>query len=163
MLFRVSSHDAVHSTHLGVLEFIAEEGRVYLPEWVYAKFQLSLGAMPLVLVQNVTIQLGTFVKIQPQSVNFLEITDPKAVLEKALNNYSALTVNDIIAIEYNDQQYRLLVMEVKPESRTGAISIVETDLSVDFAAPLGYVEPAPDHTPRSHRFVTRNSIIQDIN
>ena len=35
----------------------------------------------LVNVQNVTLPLGHFVKIQPQHVDFLDIHDPRAVLE----------------------------------------------------------------------------------
>lgn len=32
MLFRLSIGD--HQTHCGVLEFVAEEGRIYVPHWV---------------------------------------------------------------------------------------------------------------------------------
>ena len=32
MLFKLSNKD--RSTHCGVLEFVAEEGRVYVPHWV---------------------------------------------------------------------------------------------------------------------------------
>ena len=34
MLFRLYNEHAELSTHSGVLEFVAEEGRVYLPNWV---------------------------------------------------------------------------------------------------------------------------------
>ncbi len=62
-------------------------------------------------------------------------------LEKALRNFSTLTVEDIIQINYNDKIYGIKVLEVKPfhEDHSG-ISIVETDLEVDFAPPVGYVE-----------------------
>lgn len=33
----------------------------------------------IVEVSNASLQLGRFVKIEPQSVDFLDITDPKAV------------------------------------------------------------------------------------
>lgn len=54
-------------------------------------------------------------------------------------NFSTLTQGDIIAISYNKKIYDILVMEIKPPGK--GISILETDLEVDFAAPLGYVEP----------------------
>lgn len=62
-------------------------------------------------------------------------------LEKALRNFSTLTVEDIIQINYNDKIYGIKVLGVKPfyEDHSG-ISIVETDLEVDFAPPIGYVE-----------------------
>jgi Ubiquitin fusion degradation protein UFD1 len=34
MLFKLINGDRNAHTHAGVLEFIAEEGRVYLPHWV---------------------------------------------------------------------------------------------------------------------------------
>ncbi|KAF9370041.1 ubiquitin fusion degradation protein, partial [Podila verticillata] len=75
MLFELSKGS--HSTHAGVLEFIAEEGRVYLPHWMMKTLTLSEG--DLVTVKSTGLPLGSFVKIQPQSVDFLDISDPKAV------------------------------------------------------------------------------------
>ena len=34
MVFELINGSAGRSTHAGVLEFIAEEGRIYLPQWV---------------------------------------------------------------------------------------------------------------------------------
>ncbi|KAF9540837.1 ubiquitin fusion degradation protein [Mortierella hygrophila] len=141
MLFELSKGS--QSTHAGVLEFIAEEGRVYLPHWMMKTLVLSEG--DLVTVKSAGLPLGSFVKIQPQSVDFLDISDPKAVLENALRNFSTLTKGDNIEISYNDKIYGILVMEIKPPGV--GISIVETDLEVDFAPPVGYQEPTP--VPRS--------------
>lgn len=64
-------------SHCGVLEFTAEEGRVYLPGWMMRT--LGVGAGDLVRFENVSLPLGTFAKIQPQQNEFLDIADPKAV------------------------------------------------------------------------------------
>ncbi|KAJ2849382.1 ubiquitin fusion degradation protein [Coemansia brasiliensis] len=124
-------------THCGVLEFTAEEGRVYLPQWMMETLRLAPGSA--VEVINVALLHGSLVKIQPQSVDFLDISDHRAVLENALRRFSALTVGDIITIEYNNREYRIAVRETQPSP--SAINIVETDLSVDFEPPVGYVEP----------------------
>ncbi|KAI8975205.1 ubiquitin fusion degradation protein UFD1-domain-containing protein [Mycotypha africana] len=140
MLFRLRNGAQQKFSHAGVLEFIAEEGRVYLPQWMME----TLGTEPgnIIEVKNVTLPLGSFVKIQPQSTDFLDISDHRAVLEKALRNFSTLTVGDIVQINYNNNVYEIKVLEVKPHSQEhSGISIVETDLSVDFAPPVGYVEP----------------------
>jgi len=34
MLFKLTNRQTDRITHCGVLEFVAEEGRVYLPQWV---------------------------------------------------------------------------------------------------------------------------------
>jgi ubiquitin fusion degradation protein 1 len=137
MLFEVENKEAKQMTHAGVLEFIAEEGRCYIPNWMMKTLLLQEGG--IIEIRSISLELGKFVKIQPQSTAFLEISDPKAVLEQAFRSFSCLTKGDIITISYNSQLYDILVMETKPSDK--GISIIETDLEVDFAPPLGYVEP----------------------
>ena len=81
---------------------------------------------------------GTYVKLQPHTTDFLDISNPKAVLETTLRNFSCLTVGDQITINYNNRQYFIDIVEAKPQP---AISVIETDCEVDFAPPLDYVEP----------------------
>jgi ubiquitin fusion degradation protein 1 len=59
-------------------------------------------------------------------------------LENALRNFATLTKDDVILIHYNDKDYELCVLETKPGN---AVSIIECDMDVDFAPPVGYVEP----------------------
>ncbi|KAI0273359.1 ubiquitin fusion degradation protein I [Gloeopeniophorella convolvens] len=125
------------STHAGVLEFIAEEGVVHLPYWMMKTLRLNEGDP--IRITGAELPKGKFVKFQAQHVHFLEISDPKAVLEQALRNFSALTQGDIIEISYNSIVFGLLVMEATPGGE--GICILDTDLEVDFAAPVGYVEP----------------------
>ena len=42
MLFEVRNKGANTLTHCGVLEFVAEEGRCYLPHWVLSPSKLIL-------------------------------------------------------------------------------------------------------------------------
>ncbi|CDS01204.1 hypothetical protein [Sporisorium scitamineum] len=130
-------------THAGVLEFIADEGNVHLPAWMMRTLGLSEGD-PIRLT-GTTLPKGKMVKIQPQTVDFLEISDPKAVLEQAFRNFSALTPGDIVEISYNCLTFEILIMEITPKA--DGISIIETDLEVDFAPPKGYVEPTPQPRP----------------
>ncbi|KAK9465006.1 ubiquitin fusion degradation protein UFD1-domain-containing protein [Lipomyces arxii] len=146
MLFELKNEDLELVSHAGVLEFIAEEGRVYLPQWMMDRLCIQPGS--LIVITSTSLPMGSFVKIEPQSPDFLNISDPKAVLENALRNFSTLTLDDIFEIKYNNKVYGIKVLEIKPSSRTG-ISVVETDLEVDFAPPVGYVEPTRANTPRS--------------
>ena len=86
--------------------------------------------------------VATFAKFQPHSVDFLDLTNPKAVLESRLRNFACLSTGDVIAIMYNDRVYEMSVLETKP---TDAVSVIECDLNVDFAPPVGYREP--ERTP----------------
>jgi ubiquitin fusion degradation protein 1 len=145
MLFELINEQENRKTHAGVLEFTAEEGRIYLPNWMMQTLLIQEGS--IIKIKNTSLPLGTFVKIQPQSVDFLNIYNPKAVLEKTLTNFSALTEGDIITINYNEKFYDIEILEIKPKGP--GISVVETDLEVDFAAPVGYKEPEPESKPQS--------------
>ncbi|CAH3032855.1 unnamed protein product [Porites evermanni] len=92
----------------------------------------------LLQVESASLPVASYAKFQPQSVDFLDITNPKAVLENALRSFACLTKGDVIAIKYNEKIYELLVLETKPGN---AVSIIECDMQVEFAPPVGYVEP----------------------
>ncbi|KAI1915303.1 ubiquitin fusion degradation protein [Ophidiomyces ophidiicola] len=139
MLFEVHNGAKQRFTHAGVLEFIAEEGKIYLPFWMMQTLLLEPG--DLIQIKSTDLPLGRLIKLQAQSTSFLDISDPKAVLENAFRNFSCLTKGDIFTFSYNDQTYEMAVLETKPENPENAISVLETDLEVDFAPPLGYEEP----------------------
>ena len=115
---------------------------------------LSLEPGDLIQVKSTDLPPGTLVKLQPQSTSFLDISDPRAVLEKAFRGFSCLTKGDVFTFEYNDQTYDIAVLELKPDTESHAIVTMETDLEVDFATPIGYEEPkrtSGTSTPRSGR------------
>lgn len=136
MLFKLTNNKTTRITHSGVLEFVADEGKVYLPYWMMHNLLLEEGG--LLQIESISLPIATFSKFQPQSEDFLDITNPKAVLENGLRNFACLTTGDIIAITYNDKVYELCVLETMPGR---AVSIIECDMNVEFAAPLGYKEP----------------------
>lgn len=136
MLFEVTNEMAGgRRTHCGVLEFIAPEGVIYLPHWMMSNLFLEPGDK--VTIKSVSLPKGTFVKFRPQTKDFLDISNPKATLENKLRGFSALTTGDTIVIRHASKQYALDIMEVKPGE---AMTIIETDVNVDFAPPLDHEE-----------------------
>ncbi|KAF3454680.1 hypothetical protein FNV43_RR05128 [Rhamnella rubrinervis] len=136
MLFELNNPTAGRVTHCGVLEFVADEGLIYLPDWMMDHMLLQDGE--IVEVKNTSLVKGTNVKLQPHTSDFLDISNPKAILETALRSYTCLTTGDTVLVSYNNKKYYINVIETKPSS---AVSIVETDCEVDFAPPLDYKEP----------------------
>ncbi|CAI9103704.1 OLC1v1002237C1 [Oldenlandia corymbosa var. corymbosa] len=136
MLFELRNAATDRVSHCGVLEFIAEEGMIYMPYWMMENLLLQEG--DIVRVKNVTLPKGTYVKLQPHTTDFLDISNPKAILETTLRNFSCLTTGDSIMVAYNNKKYYIDIVEAKPSN---AISIIETDCEVDFAPPLDYKEP----------------------
>lgn len=137
MSFRLVNPYAQKVTHCGVMEFTAKEGTVLLPNWVMQNMNLLEGDP--VLIKNVSLKKATFVKLRPHEKAFVELSNPKAVLERTLRGFSCLTVGDTIVIHYNDKKFCIDVLETGPDDK--AVSIVETDCEVDFAPPLDYKEP----------------------
>jgi ubiquitin fusion degradation protein 1 len=174
MLFRVECMETGHHTHCGVLEFVADEGTVYMPYWVRLNDSCDMWLAPasrstfccvpqmmqnlclevgqMVKFSNVSLPKGQYVKLQPSTSDFLDISNPKAVLERALRSYSCLTKADCFVIEYNNKKYEIEVKETRPGD---AISVIETDCQVDFEAPKDYKEPerfpAPAPQPMQSR------------
>lgn len=101
---------------------------------------LNLAEEEPIRLHGAALPKGKFVKLQPQELTFLELSDPKVVLEKALSNYVCLTVGDIIEISHQHINLKFQILETKPEEAKG-INILNTDIEVDFAPPIGYVEP----------------------
>ena len=100
----------------------------------------------MLTVTNVSLPKANFVKFQAQHVDFLEISNPRAVLEHALRNFSCITKGDVICVPYNSKNYHFEIKEVKPQD---AACIIETDCNVDFDAPVGYKEPSASSAPSS--------------
>lgn len=136
MLFKITNKKTSRITHCGVLEFVADEGRVYLPLWMM--HNLLLEEDDTIQIESVSLPVATFSRFQPQSTDFLDISNPKAVLENGLRNFACLTTEDMIAIKYNQKIYELRVLETKPGN---AVSIIECDMNVEFAPPVDYKEP----------------------
>ncbi|XP_008547105.1 ubiquitin recognition factor in ER-associated degradation protein 1 [Microplitis demolitor] len=136
MLFKLTNKKTNRVTHCGVLEFVADEGKVYLPYWMM--HNLLLEESEIINIESVSLPVATYARFQPQSEDFLDITNPKAVLENGLRSFACLTTGDIVAIQYNQRIYEMCVLETRPGP---AVSIIECDMNVEFAPPVGYKEP----------------------
>ncbi|KAA8898664.1 ubiquitin fusion degradation protein [Sphaerosporella brunnea] len=113
MVFELHNVPQQKMTHAGVLEFIAEEKRVYLPHWMMRTLSLKAGELP-------------------QSTSFITaISDPKGMLENALRRFSTLTKGDKFQFLCKGDIFEIAVLDVKPQHQSG----------VDYAPPLDYAEP----------------------
>jgi hypothetical protein len=99
MLFEVKNRDAV--VHVGVQEFIAPEGVCGIPSWMWKQLYIE-SERQHVIVTQVKLPKGGFVKFKPLQPEFMQTHNPKAILEKHLRNFAALTMGMIITIFYGD-------------------------------------------------------------
>lgn len=79
MTFMISNPHMSKKSYCGVLEFSAEEGTCHIPLWMMDQLLLEEGAE--VMLRNITLNKGTFIKFQPHETAFIDLPDPKQVLE----------------------------------------------------------------------------------
>jgi ubiquitin fusion degradation protein 1 len=92
----ISNPQMSKKTYCGVLEFSAEEGLCYLPFWMMNNLFLEEGSE--IILRNVNLKKGKFVVLQPHETAFINLANPKAILEQELTNYSCLMKGDTINI-----------------------------------------------------------------
>jgi len=99
MLFEVKNRDSV--VHVGVQEFIAPEGVCGVPSWMWTQLSLATERQRVV-VSQVKLPKGGFVKFKPLSKDFMQTHNPKAILEKHLRSFAALTMGMVISVFYGE-------------------------------------------------------------
>ncbi|CAN6337182.1 unnamed protein product [Urochloa humidicola] len=130
-------HHQRRASHCSVLEFVATEGTVVMPRWMMANLRLDVGDA-VHLRSAAALPKGTYVRIQPHAAAFLDVSDPKAVLERTLRGFACLTTGDTIVVSHNGRGYHIDIVETRPAA---AVCVIDTDCEVDFAPPLDYKEP----------------------
>ena len=70
-----------------VLQFCGPLGS----SWAQMMQNLLLQEGDIVTLRNATLPKGTYVKLQPHTTDFTNISNPRAVLETTLRNFSCLT------------------------------------------------------------------------
>ena len=125
----------------GVHEFTASPGICHVPYHIMEDLGIQEGQN--IEIEKVAPPQGTYIKLRPHKTAFIELSDPKAILEKILSeDYPVVTRGQTIAVNYKElgKVFRIDIVETKPAE---VISIINTDINVDFDEPLDYVSPPP--------------------
>jgi hypothetical protein len=134
-------HFKINDYILGVYEFNDLVDNIYIPNYLMHKLNLQIGIQTTISLYNKEITKGTRIRIQPHSKEFLEIENPKEFLEQGLlKTYTCLSNNSEIAIPYEHSNMYFNIVQCEPED---TISLIDTDIEVDFMKPLDYIEPVP--------------------
>ncbi|ERN18559.1 hypothetical protein AMTR_s00065p00109250 [Amborella trichopoda] len=77
MVFELYNPATQCKTHCGVLEFVAEEGTLYMPYWMMQNMLLQEG--DTVQIKSTALSKGTYVKFRPDTMDLFHLSNPKAV------------------------------------------------------------------------------------
>lgn len=153
-IFEIQTLRSKITVHVGVLDFTAPDDEVILPNWLFIQLGLKQGEMiKLHLIQD--MPKGVFLKIKPHKTEFIQLEDPKGILEVQLRNYSCVTQNQTININFMDKNYFVDILEVQPQNTYNAIILIDTDIKLEFEAPLDYVEKKTQQA-QSNKQIDRN-------
>ncbi|KAH3764941.1 ubiquitin fusion degradation protein UFD1 family protein [Pelomyxa schiedti] len=144
--------------HCGVLEFTAPDGCCYMPFWMMKMLHVDEGdTVDVNTIQG--LEKGKLVKLGPSSADFFRrVENPKALLEQCLHKFSALTKGEIFPITTpRGTVYTMEVLELQPNNPSGGISVIDTDIEVEFSptrcedaeADKGKPQPLPASEPNS--------------
>lgn len=137
ILFRILNIELNLYTHCGVVEFTAEEDTCYIPSNMFERLCLAEGQK--VNLRATPLEPGTFIKLQPHKTEFINLPNPKTILEYNLRNYFCVSEGDTIAVKFGKNIYHIDVLECKPKK---FIRTLNCDINVDFAPPKDYKEPS---------------------
>ena len=135
---------------VGVEEFSAQEGYVYLPSFIMETYWYPHDSD--IIMRYCKPVKGTRVTFEPHETAFIDSpAKEKTFLEDYLKKcYPVLSKGSSILIVHEGNEYYINITDTKPEN---IISTLDTDLEVEFLKPLDYVEPPPPPPP---------SVIEDM-
>ena len=141
MFFKVSNKEMQFGIVCGVHEFSAPPGICHVPFHIMNNIGIREGQE--VEIEKICLVQGTYMKLRPHKTEFINLSNPKAVLERIMSrDYPVVSQGQTIELNYKDLdcKYRIDIVETNPAE---IISIVNTDINIDFDQPLDYVEPPP--------------------
>ena len=147
MFFKVINKKIEFGDVCSVHEFTASPGICHVPYHIMEDLGITEGDN--IEIEKVSPPLGTYVKLRPHKTAFIELSNPKALLEKMMaEDYPVITQGQTIAINYKSlgKEFRIDIMETQPAE---VISIIDTDLNVDFDEPFDYIAPTAPTSPPS--------------
>lgn len=133
---------------VGVEEFSAEEGFVYLPSYIMETCWLPIDS-DIVVRYHKPVK-GQKITLEPHTTTFIDSeAKEKTFLENYFKKcYPVLSKGSTILIRHNDDEFYINIADTSPAD---IISTVDTDLIVEFAKPLDYTPPPPpkvvEHMP----------------
>lgn len=118
----------------GALDFRAPSNYVFLPGWMIRFLQIRpLTIVDVALRKNSPI--ASAVTFFPHSKEFLRLENHKALLEKELRYYSALTKGSIIPVDFNGRRYYFGVVDLRNSNQREKVDmaqIQDCDLEAEF-------------------------------
>tara|TARA_Y100000816_G_scaffold292165_1_gene286165 strand:- start:2588 stop:3355 length:768 start_codon:yes stop_codon:yes gene_type:complete len=120
-----------------VHEYTESPGIIFIPCGIMNNINLRDGNNTIV-TQRTNISKGEYIKIKPMKKAFIDLPNPKAILERHISQfYPILSENEIITVRHNNDLYYIEIVETKPDK---VIQTTNCDINLDFDRPADMPE-----------------------
>ena len=149
MFFKIWNPIIKFGAVCGVEEFSAPPGVCHVPYHIMELIGISEGEN--IEMQQINPAKGSYIKIQPHKTEFIQLKDPKKLLEEIMSkNYPVISSPQTIIIQDPETKTKYLIdiLETKPDT---TINITNANINVDFEAPKDYEspkQPSPQPSPQ---------------
>ena len=147
MFFKVSNKEMEFGIVCGVHEFSAPPGICHVPFHIMNNIGIREGDQ--VEIEKICPVQGTYMKLRPHKTEFINLSNPKAVLERIMSkDYPVVSQGQTIELNYADLKCKYLI-DIVETNPAEIISILNVDINIEFDQPLDYVEPKKPSPPPS--------------
>ena len=121
-------------------EYTESPGIIFMPARIMNA--MSIDACDNVkVIQKTDIPKGEYIKIKPFQKAFIELTNPKVILEKHISQYyPILTQGEVISINFNNTNYQIEIVDITGRTvnkKTGETKYGENQVRFDADLPDG--------------------------
>jgi len=118
-------------------EYTESPGIIFMPARIMDAMGID-ACDSVKVVQKTDIPKGEYIKIKPFQKAFIELSNPKVILEKHISQYyPILTKGEVINILFGDVNYQIEIVETKPSN---SIQTTNCDINLDFDRPVDMVD-----------------------
>lgn len=153
----INDKKAVCSVH----EFTETPGIIFIPSRIMQTLGINAGEN-IKVNQKIDIPKGEFIKIKPYEKAFIELSNPKVVLERHISQfYPVLSKREIISIEFAGKNHQIEIVETRPGN---VIQTTNCDINLEFDSPYDMgpeTEPEKETVIESDNSENVNVVISD--
>eukprot|EP00792_Barthelona_sp_PAP020_P004681 TRINITY_DN2281_c0_g2_i1.p1 TRINITY_DN2281_c0_g2~~TRINITY_DN2281_c0_g2_i1.p1 ORF type:complete len:309 (+),score=68.64 TRINITY_DN2281_c0_g2_i1:69-995(+) len=144
-LFNIETNKSIT---VGVAPETFQSDNCFAPTWLMQQLELNPG--DVIMVKSVQCPPIKEAVLQPVENAFMELSDPRSVLEKTLLNHTCLTVGQTIVCMHLQREYEINVISLEP---TDAVCIIDCDLPYHMLDALDAPTPPPPEDMHHNGYV----------
>jgi len=130
---------------------------IYLPFQMFEQLRINPGDFCELTHITEKIAVGTHINLMPNEKEFLQIKDQESLMMNGIiNKYTCIRQNNVIRVfsEEINQVLSFVVLKTEPSE---IISLLDTDLEVEFKIPPAFLKPTKNVVETRNAFETKNA------